>query len=215
MASTLRLLLASSSPRRAEILGALGIPFDVAAADVDESLLPGETGGEAATRLARAKAVAAAALHPGTWVLAADTLVLIDGAVLGKPRDDAEAAAMLRRLAGREHVVVTAVTLLKDSGPEIATVEESRVRIAPLDEEEIRWYVATGEPRDKAGAYAVQGLGARFVESVDGSFSNVMGLPARSVYRLLRQAPDPALARLALASEGPSSRTSERPTRPG
>ena len=214
MASTLRLLLASSSPRRAEILGTLGIPFDVSAADVDESLLPGESGREAAVRLARAKAAAAAALHPGTWVLAADTLVLIDGAILGKPRDDAEAAAMLRQLAGREHVVVTAVSLLKDGGPEIATVEESRVRIAPLDEEEIRWYVATGEPRDKAGAYAVQGLGARFVESVDGSFSNVMGLPARSVYRLLRQAPDPALARLALASEGPSSRTSARPPRP-
>ena len=212
---TLRLVLASSSPRRAEILGALGIPFDVAAADVDESLLPGESGREAAVRLARAKAAAAALLHRGKWVLAADTLVLIDGAVLGKPRDDAEAAAMLRRLAEREHVVVTAVSLLKDAGPEIATVEESRVRIAPLDEEEIRWYVATGEPRDKAGAYAVQGLGARFVESVDGSFSNVMGLPARSVYRLLRQAPDPALARLALASEGPSSRTSARPPRPG
>jgi len=212
---TLRLVLASSSPRRAEILGALGIPFDVAAADVDESLLPGESGREAAVRLARAKAAAAALLHRGKWVLAADTLVLIDGAVLGKPRDDAEAAAMLRRLAEREHVVVTAVSLLKDAGPEIATVEESRVRIAPLDEEEIRWYVATGEPRGKAGAYAVQGLGARFVESVDGSFSNVMGLPARSVYRLLRQAPDPALARLALASEGPSSRTSARPPRPG
>ena len=215
MAGTLRLLLASSSPRRAEILGALGIPFDVAAVDVDESLLPGESGRDAAVRLARAKAAAAAALHSGKWVLAADTLVLIDGTVLGKPRDDAEAAAMLRRLAGREHWVVTAVSLLKDAGPEIAAVEESRVRIAPLDEEEIRWYVATGEPRDKAGAYAVQGLGARFVESVDGSFSNVMGLPARSVYRLLRQAPDPALARLALASEGPSSRTSARPPRPG
>jgi septum formation protein len=215
MTPTVRLVLASSSPRRAEILGALGIPFDVAAADVDESLLPGESGREAAVRLARAKAAAAAALHPATWILAADTLVLIDGTVLGKPRDDAEAAAMLRRLAGREHVVVTAVSLLRAAGPEDVTVEESRVRIAPLDEEEIRWYVATGEPCDKAGAYAVQGLGARFIESVDGSFSNVMGLPARSVYRLLRQAPDPALARLALASEGPSSRTSERRPRPG
>jgi septum formation protein len=215
MTPTVRLLLASGSPRRAEILGALGIPFDIAASDVDETVLEGESGRSAASRLARAKADAAAALHPGTWVLAADTLVLIDGAVLGKPRDDAEAAAMLRRLAGREHVVVTAVSLLQDAGPEIATVEESRVRIAPLDEEEIRWYVATGEPRDKAGAYAVQGLGARFIESVDGSFSNVMGLPARSVYRLLRQAPDPALARLALASEGPSSRTSARPLPPG
>ncbi|MDQ5858304.1 MAG: Maf family protein [Acidobacteriota bacterium] len=215
MTPTLRLLLASASPRRAEILGALGIPFDLSPADVDETVLPGEPGRAAAARLASAKAAAAVSRHPGAWVLAADTLVLIDGAVLGKPRDDPEAAAMLRRLSGREHVVVTAVSLLRDAGPEIATVEESRVRIAPLDEEEIHWYVATGEPRDKAGAYAVQGLGARFVESVDGSFSNVMGLPARSVYRLLRQAPDPALARLALASAGPSSRTSVRPPPPG
>ena len=205
------LVLASSSPRRSEILGALGIPFRIAAADVDETVLPGESGREAAVRLARAKAAATGSLHRDAWVLAADTLVLIDGAVLGKPRDDADAAAMLRRLSGREHVVVTAVSLLRHGGPELATVEESRVRIAPLDEDEIDWYVATGEPRDKAGAYAVQGLGARFVESVDGSFSNVMGLPARSVYRLLRRAPDPALARLALASEGASSRTSASP----
>ena len=208
---SIRLLLASASPRRAEILGALGIPFDRSAADVDESVLPGESGHQAAERLARAKAAAAASRNPGAWVLAADTLVLIDGVVLGKPRDDAEAAEMLRRLSGREHVVVTAVSLLRDTGPGSSTLEESRVRIAPLDEEEIRWYVATGEPRDKAGAYAVQGLGARFVESVNGSFSNVMGLPARSVYRLLREAPDPDLARLALASAASSSRTSERP----
>ncbi len=197
---TLRLLLASASPRRAEILGALGIPFDLSPADVDETLMPGESGHDAAARLARAKAAAVAALHPGAWVLAADTLVLIDGAVFGKPRDDADAARMLRRLAARVHVVVTAVSLMRDAAHPGGTVQESRVRIAPLDDEEIRWYVATGEPRDKAGAYAVQGLGARFVESVDGSFSNVMGLPARSVYRLLREAPDPALARLALAS---------------
>ena len=215
MTPTTRLLLASSSPRRAEILGALGIPFDVAAADVDETILPGESGREAAIRLARAKAAAAASLRPDAWVLAADTLVLIDGMVLGKPRDDAEAAEMLGRLSGRDHVVVTGVSLLRSGGPEVATLEESRVRIAPLDQEEIRWYVATGEPRDKAGAYAVQGLGARFVEGVEGSFSNVMGLPARSVYRLLREARDPALARLALASESSSSRTSGRPPRRG
>jgi septum formation protein len=208
---SMRLLLASTSPRRVEILGALGIPFDRTAADVDETILPGEPGREAAVRLSEAKAAAAVSRHPGAWVLAADTLVLIDGAVLGKPRDDAEAAEMLARLSGREHVVVTAVTLQRDSGPASTTVEESRVRIAPLDEEEIRWYVATGEPRDKAGAYAVQGLGARFIAGVEGSFSNVMGLPARSVYRLLREAPDPALARLALASGASSSRTSGHP----
>lgn len=209
-----RLLLASASPRRAEILETLGIPFDLAPTDVEETLQPGESGRDAALRLAREKAAAAAARHPGDWVLAADTLVLLDGELLGKPRDDSEAGEMLRRLAGREHRVVTAVRLARGSEPGSDALEESRVRIAPLDEEEIRWYVATGEPRDKAGAYAVQGLGARFVESVEGSFTNVMGLPARSVYRLLRGAPDPALVRLALASAPPSSGTSGNPLRP-
>ena len=196
----MRLILASSSPRRAEILSALGIPFEAAPADIAEILAPGETGPDAAIRFAREKAAAAAVRHPGDWILAADTLVLVDDAVLGKPAGDADARDMLRRLSGREHRVVTAVHLRKGASPGKGEIEESRVRIAPLTEEEIRWYVATGEPRDKAGAYAVQGLGARFVESVDGSFSNVMGLPARTVYRLLREAPDPDLARLALAS---------------
>ncbi|HEY3170122.1 MAG TPA: Maf family protein [Thermoanaerobaculia bacterium] len=206
----MRLLLASGSPRRAEILSALGIPFTAVPTRVDETIAPGESGRDAASRLAGEKAAAAAALHPADWVLAADTLVLLDGTVLGKPRDEGEAGEMLRRLSGREHRVVTAVRLTKGVGPAFEAIEESRVRIAPLDDEEIRWYVSTGEPRDKAGAYAVQGLGARFVESVDGSFSNVMGLPARSVYRLLREAPDPALARLALASARVSSGTSGR-----
>jgi septum formation protein len=208
-----RLLLASSSPRRAEILTALGIPFEVAPADVDETFAPGESGQEAARRFAREKAAAGAARHPDDWILAADTLVLLDGAILGKPRDDSDAARMLRQLSGREHRVVTAVQLTKGPGPGAGAVEESRVTIAPLDEEEIRWYVATGEPRDKAGAYAVQGLGARFVLSVAGSFTNVMGLPARTVYRLLREAPDPALVRLALASSPASSHTFAHPLR--
>jgi septum formation protein len=208
-----RLILASASPRRAEILTNLGIPFAVSPTDVDETIAPGESGHDAAARLAAEKAAAALARHPGEWVLAADTLVLLDGAVLGKPRDDDQAGRMLASLSGREHRVVTAVHLRKGSAPGTGEIEESRVRIAPLTEQEIRWYVATGEPRDKAGAYAVQGLGARFVESVDGSFSNVMGLPARTVYRLLREAPDPDLARLALASSPSSWRTSARPPR--
>jgi septum formation protein len=208
-----RLVLASASPRRAEILTALGIPFTVVATDVDETVAPGESGRAAASRLAAEKAAASAALRPGDWVLAADTLVLLDDAILGKPRDGTDARGMLRRLSGREHKVVTAVRLTKASGPGLEAIEESRVKIAPLDEEEIRWYVSTGEPLDKAGAYAVQGLGARFVESVEGSFTNVMGLPARSVYRLLREAPDPALVRLALSSAPSSSRTSGNPLR--
>jgi septum formation protein len=208
-----RLVLASASPRRAEILTALGIPFTVVATDIDETVAPGESGRAAASRLAAEKAAASAALSPGDWVLAADTLVLLDDAILGKPRDGTDARGMLRRLSGREHKVVTAVRLTRASGPGLEAIEESRVRIAPLDEEEIRWYVSTGEPLDKAGAYAVQGLGARFVESVEGSFTNVMGLPARSVYRLLREAPDPALVRLALSSAPSSSRTSGNPLR--
>jgi septum formation protein len=207
------LVLASASPRRAEILTALGIPFTVVATDIDETVAPGESGRAAASRLAAEKAAASAALSPGDWVLAADTLVLLDDAILGKPRDGTDARGMLRRLSGREHKVVTAVRLTRASGPGLEAIEESRVRIAPLDEEEIRWYVSTGEPLDKAGAYAVQGLGARFVESVEGSFTNVMGLPARSVYRLLREAPDPALVRLALSSAPSSSRTSGNPLR--
>lgn len=210
-----RLVLASASPRRAEILTALGIPFTVVATDVDETVAAGESGRAAASRLAAEKAVASAARRPGEWVLAADTLVLLDDAILGKPRDDSDARGMLRQLSGRDHRVVTSVHLTNGSGPGLEAIEESRVRIAPLDEEEIRWYVSTGEPLDKAGAYAVQGLGARFVESVEGSFTNVMGLPARSVYRLLREAPDPALARLALSSVPASSRTSGNPLRRG
>ena len=178
---------------------------------MDESLLAGESGPDAAARLARDKALAVAARHPDDWILAADTLVLLEGAILGKPIGETDAAEMLRRLSGREHRVVTAVHLTRNGGEEDGASEESRVRIAPLDEDEIRWYVATGEPRDKAGAYAVQGLGARFVDAVEGSFTNVMGLPARTVYRLLRRSPDPALARLALASSRASSRTFASP----
>ena len=194
------LVLASASPRRAEILRSLGIPFDVRPVDIDETPLPGETAEAAAARLAAEKAALAARQWPDAWVLAADTLVFLDGAILGKPRDDDDAAAMLRRLAGREHGVVTAVHLRRGGGPARGVAEVSRVRFAPMDGDEIAWYVSTGEPRDKAGAYGVQGLGARFIEEVHGSFTNVMGLPARSVYRLLRASPDPALALLALAS---------------
>jgi septum formation protein len=194
------LILASASPRRAEILRSLGIPFAVAPADISEDFLPGETAEAAAARLAAEKAALAAARSPESWVLAADTLVSLDGATLGKPRDDEEAAAMLRRLAGREHGVATGVHLRRGGDPGRGVLEASRVRFSPMSEEEIRWYVATGEPRDKAGAYGVQGLGARFIAEIRGSFTNVMGLPARAVYELLRSAPDPALGLLALSS---------------
>ena len=194
------LLLASGSPRRFEILTALGIPFEIDVPNVEETLGAGERGERAVSRLAAAKAAEVSARNPDRWVLAADTLVLLDGDVLGKPADPEDAARMLSSLSGREHRVVTAVRLRRgaDAGREV--VEESRVRIASMSPDEVAWYVATGEPMDKAGAYAVQGRGSRFIEAVEGSYTNVMGLPARGVYRLLREAPDPALARLALAS---------------
>jgi septum formation protein len=168
--------------------------------DVPEEPLAGETAETTARRLAAEKAARAAARSPGSWVLAADTLVFLDGETLGKPRDDRDAVAMLGRLAGREHGVVTAIHLRRGAEPGRGIAETSRVRFGPMSEAEIHWYVGTGEPHDKAGAYGVQGLGARFIEEVRGSFTNVMGLPARAVYLLLRDSPDPAVALLALSS---------------
>jgi nucleoside triphosphate pyrophosphatase len=195
------LILASTSPRRSEILSALGIPFRVVPSSVNEDIRSGESALAAASRLASEKAAEVAARHPEDWILAADTLVFFpDGRILGKPTDDREAGAMLQQLSGREHQVVTATRLRRGTDPGREALDVSAVRIAPLSDAEIAWYVATGEPRDKAGAYAVQGKGARFIESIAGSYSNVMGLPARAVYDLVRGAPDPALAALALAS---------------
>ncbi|MFN2385826.1 MAG: nucleoside triphosphate pyrophosphatase [Thermoanaerobaculia bacterium] len=191
------LILASSSPRRSEILTSLGIPFRVVPSVIEEEIRPGESARAAASRLAAEKAEEVAFREPFDWVLAADTLVFFDdGKILGKPTDDEDAERMLRALSGREHRVVTAVRLRRGTDPGREHAEVSSVRIAPLTEEEISWYVATREPRDKAGAYAVQGRGARFIESIAGSYSNVMGLPARGVYALLRDARDPALAAL-------------------
>jgi septum formation protein len=193
-------VLASGSPRRAEILTALGIPFEIDVPGLEEMLLPGESGERAVSRLAAEKAAEVVRRRPDRWVLAADTLVLLDGQALGKPTGPDDAARLLSLLAGREHRVVTAVRLRRGTDPGREAAEESRVRMSPMSGEEIGWYVSTREPMDKAGAYAVQGLGARFIDAVAGSYTNVMGLPARAVYRLLREAPDPALARLALAS---------------
>ena len=194
------IVLASSSPRRAEILTSLGITFVVDPADVDEEVRAGDSAGSAASRLAAEKAALVSARRADAWVLAADTLVVLDTEILGKPKDDADSARMLRRISGRAHRVVTAVRLRRGSGSGAEIVDWSGVRIAPLLDSEIAWYVGTGETRDKAGAYAVQGLGARFIEAVEGSYTNVMGLPARAVYRLMPDSGDPALARLALSS---------------
>ena len=179
-------MLASASPRRGRILRELGVAFRIVVSHADESLRPGEDGAAAVERLARAKAQAVAR-HETLPVLAADTEVLLDGHVLGKPRDEADALAMLRRLAGRSHEVLTGVCLV-NAGVSRSAVERSSVRFAAMSEAELRWYAATGEPLDKAGGYHVDGKGALFIETVEGSPSNVAGLPVRLVLALARAA---------------------------
>ena len=176
------LVLASASPRRQELLRLLGLAFVVRPPQVDESWRPGEPPEDYVLRLARAKAATAGA---GELALGADTTVLLDGELLGKPIDERDARRMLRRIAGREHTVLTAVALrAAENGGEAHAVERARVRMAPMSDAEIDWYVATGEPHDKAGAYAAQGLGALFVERIAGNYGTVVGLPLPTTYRL-------------------------------
>ncbi len=191
------LILASASPRRAELLAAAGFPFVVHVASVDETLRPGEAADVYVRRLAEAKARAVAASVPGQWVLGADTVVVVDGRVFGKPRDGAEARAMLGRLSGRIHQVLTGVCLVMagsatggvgvpgadGEGPHV-DMAQTAVEFAPLSPAEVDWYVASGEPMDKAGAYAIQGLASRFIRRIDGSYSNVVGLPIELVSRM-------------------------------
>jgi nucleoside triphosphate pyrophosphatase len=211
----MRLLLASASPRRAELLRAAHIEFDVVSADIDESVLPGESPQQHVWRLAEAKARTVLPRSGGRPVLAADTVVVVDGAILGKPTDAGDARAMLRLLSGRSHDVVTGVCLMwtgnakgeggSGKGEEgtgegeqntlrmgdrvaISEVVVTTVEFAPLSDAEIDWYIATGEPADKAGAYAIQGQASRFVTRIDGSYSNVVGLPIAVVYHLCRLA---------------------------
>jgi septum formation protein len=177
------IILASGSPRRRQILESLGLVFEVRASDVDETLLPSETAFDAAERLARAKAATVRDAAPDVLVVAADTLVVLGGEALGKPRDRADARRMLAALSGRAHDVVTGVACARD-GRVVSGRETTRVVFAPMSEAEIAGYVGTGEPDDKAGAYALQGIGGLFVERVEGSPSNVVGLPIRLLYRL-------------------------------
>ena len=180
----MRLVLASASPRRARLLAEAGYAFDVAPANVDERRRPGEAAEAYVERLAGAKARAVASRYPGRVVVGADTVVCIDGLVLGKPADAADAAGMLGRLAGRRHTVLTGVSLVRDGGS-VSGVETTRVTFVALDADRIRWYVGTGEPDDKAGAYAAQGIGARFIDRIEGSYTNVVGLPIAFLGRLL------------------------------
>lgn len=182
----MNLILASRSPRRAELLAAAGIAFEVLAADVDESVRPGEDSAAYVERLAIEKARAVLALRPEALVLGADTTVTIDGLILGKPVDEREATEMLERLRGRVHDVFTGVALV-DAAAVQSAVERTRVWFAPMTDEDISWYVASGEPVDRAGAYAIQGLASRFIPRIDGSYSNVVGLPVAWVSSILKQ----------------------------
>jgi len=174
------LILASGSPRRRQLLELIGVSFEIAPADIDETPLREEDPITYASRAARDKALAVATGHPGRLVLGADTVVEIDQEIVGKPSSTDDATGMLRRLSGRSHLVHTALALVAD-GAAHEVVDSARVQFVDLTDEMIRWYVATDEPMDKAGAYAVQGLGGLLVEGVEGSPNTVIGLP---VHRL-------------------------------
>ena len=208
----MRMVLASASPRRAELLRAAGFDVEIVAVDVDEAVRPRETPSAYVRRLAAAKSARAYAIFADLrvrrtadlkvratnadrtadlkvrattdMILGADTTVVVDDEILGKPRDDAEAAAMLRRLSGRSHEVLTGVSLRR-GGVEIGRVESTAVYFARLSDADIAWYVASGEGRDKAGAYAIQGLASRFIPRIEGSYSNVVGLPVACVHELV------------------------------
>ncbi len=188
------LILASTSPRRRELLSGLGLRFEVATSDVEEVLGSGERVEGYVERLARAKAAAVAARRPEAWVVAADTVVWLDGHILEKPSGREDAIRMLETIAGREHVVYTGTALQhRGRGWDRASVTSTRVRMVAIPPDEIEWYVDTGEPMDKAGAYAVQGIGAMFIESIEGNYTNVVGLPLAPLLRMMREAGiDPA-----------------------
>lgn len=169
-------ILASASPRRRQWMEALQIPFEVWAPEVDETPLPNEEPEDMVVRLARAKAEIVSMVNPGRWVIAADTTVAVDHHVLGKPEDLDDAVRMLRLIQGRGHQVHTGLCLRRDSEVH-ALCDTAQVFLNPVSETRARWYAATGEPMDKAGAYAVQGIAALFIERIDGSFATVMGFP--------------------------------------
>jgi septum formation protein len=181
-----RLILASASPRRAELLRAAGYAFEVVVAEVDESTRPGEAPAAYVRRLAAEKSASAMGIvgRSEAIVLGADTTVVVDGEILGKPRDDAEAATMLRRLSGRCHEVLTGVSL-RQGAYEVGRVETTVVHVRDLSEQEVGWYVDSREGLGKAGAYAIQGLASRFIPRIVGSYSNVVGLPVACVAELM------------------------------
>jgi septum formation protein len=183
------LILASASPRRRELLASIGIRFDVVPSNVPEARQDGEAPEEYVARLSRDKAEVIARQYPSRWIVAADTTVLLGDELLEKPADPADAARMLATIAGRTHIVYSGVTVqCLDRQHRETRVSESEVRMLPLSRSEIEWYVGTGEPLDKAGAYAVQGIGAMFIDSIHGSYTNVVGLPLALLFQMLREA---------------------------
>ena len=186
---TEKLILASKSPRRSELLRAVGWTFEAVPADIDETQRPNETAVDYVERLAIEKAEAVAARFSTGLILAADTTVVVDNHVLGQPADDEDARRMLKLLNGSWHEVLTGVALLRAGEGEgaVSDYECTRVKFSEMSDEEIDWYVATGEPRGKAGAYGIQGRAAILIEEIQGDYFNIVGLPLRLVYELARK----------------------------
>jgi septum formation protein len=184
-----RFILASASPRRSELLNQLGLEFEVVPSGIDEVAQEGETPAEHVRRLATAKAGELADRYPEAWVIGADTIVVINGDLLGKPADESEARAMLAKLSGRKHEVFTGIAVMRKSAEiNLSEVVTSEVIFKDISEEEMDWYVKTDEPYDKAGGYAVQGGGAFFIKEIHGSYTNVIGLPLYEAVSLLKLA---------------------------
>jgi septum formation protein len=181
-----KLILASSSPRRAEILTAVGWPFSSFAAGIDETRRPQEQPVEYVQRLAKEKAESVASTLESGLVLGADTTVVVEETLLGQPHDQDDALRMLRLLSGKWHEVLTGVAILRVSGESKVDYETTRVRFAEMSEKEIDWYISTGEPKGKAGAYAVQGAAALFIEEIQGDYFNIVGLPIRLVFEMVK-----------------------------
>ena len=183
-----KIILASGSPRRRELLSVIGLEFKIDPGDVDERHHQGEAPADYIIRLARAKVIDASARHTAGLVLGADTTVVIDGEILAKPEDDRDGRRMLSLLSGRWHSVMTGVAVYDiETQREAYAYAETRVRFAEMSDEEIDWYISTGEHRDKAGAYAIQGRGSLFVEEIEGNYHNVVGLPMRLAHRLAKE----------------------------
>jgi len=183
-----RIVLASASPRRADLLTAIGVGFELAPSNILERPHPDEAPADYIMRLARAKVIEVARRRDTGLVIGADTIVVLDGRLMGKPEDDSDAERMLKMLSGKWHAVMTGVSLYDVSTKrEVADYDKTLVKFAALTEKEIDWYVKTGEPMDKAGAYAIQGRGAMFIDEIAGNYHNVVGLPIPLVYRLAKR----------------------------